>query len=300
MSNPDWSHYRALLAVLRTGSLSGAARELGLTQPTLGRQIGELERHLGAALFIRSPRGITPTDVARDLRPHAEVMARAAEAMARAASGGADETRGVVRVTASDIVGVEVLPPLLASFRRCHPNVKIELDLSNDIEDMLHGAADIAVRMVAPTQEALVARKIGVVGIGLYGHRRYFDGAPRPSRPAEIKGHALIGFDRERPYLRALMKRLPIIREDLTFRADNDLAQLAAIRAGLGIGFIQHAIARRDSDLIAVCPLEVGISLEMWLVLHEDLRASRRMRLMLEHLAAGLSAHVAASQAAGC
>jgi DNA-binding transcriptional LysR family regulator len=283
MSDPDWSHYRALLAVLRTGSLSGAARELGLTQPTLGRQINELERHLGAALFIRS---------------HAEVMARAAEAMARAASGGADETRGVVRVTASDIVGVEVLPPLLASFRRCHPNVKIELDLSNDIEDVLHGAADIAVRMVAPTQEALVARKIGVVGIGLYGHRRYFDGAAAPSRPAEIKGHALIGFDRERPYLRALMKRLPITREDLTFRADNDLAQLAAIRAGLGIGFIQHAIARRDSDLIAVCPLEIGISLDMWLVLHEDLRASRRMRLMLEHLAAGLSAHVAAWQAA--
>src|SRR5271154_908245 len=112
MTEPDWSHYRAFLAVLRDGTLSGAARELGLTQPTLGRQIAELERQLGTALFVRSPRGLVPTDAARDIAPHAEAMAAAAGSMMRAASGGAGDAAGVVRITASEIIGAEVLPAL--------------------------------------------------------------------------------------------------------------------------------------------------------------------------------------------
>src|SRR5579863_6623222 len=150
MAEPDWTHYRAFLAVLREGSLSGAARALGLAQPTLGRQIADLERALGTALFIRSSRGLLPTDAASDIAPHAEAMAAAAGAMKRAASGGANDATGVVRITASEIVGAEVLPPLLAEFRRAHPGVTVELALSNRVEDLLRGEADIAVRMVRP------------------------------------------------------------------------------------------------------------------------------------------------------
>src|SRR5580698_7072129 len=178
MAEPDWSHFRAFLAVLRDGTLSGAARELGLTQPTLGRQIAELERRLGTALFVRSQRGLVPTDAARDIAPHAETMAAAAGSMLRAASGGASDAAGVVRITASEIVGAEVLPPLLAEFRRAHPDVTIELVLSNRVEDLLRGEADIAVRMVRPSQQALVARRIGTVGLGLYAHKAYLAGAP--------------------------------------------------------------------------------------------------------------------------
>jgi DNA-binding transcriptional LysR family regulator len=297
MTEPDWSQYRAFLAILREGSLSGAARDLGLAQPTLGRQIAELERALGAALFIRSPRGLTPTDVARDIAPYAEAMASAAGAMRRAATGGASAAAGVVRITASDMIGAEVLPGLLAAFHRAHRDVAIELVLSNRVEDLLRGDADIAVRMVRPSQQALVVRHIGTVGLGLYAHRRYLEAvAPPANLAALIENHALIGFDQETPYLRSLLTRFPLTRDRFALRIDNDLGSLAAVRAGFGVGFVQHGIARRDPDLIPIFPSEIGFSLEIWLALHEDLRASRRLRLMMDHLAAGLTDYVAQSQ----
>jgi DNA-binding transcriptional LysR family regulator len=297
MAEPDWTHYRAFLAVLREGSLSGAARALGLAQPTLGRQIAELERALGVALFIRSSRGLLPTDAARDIAPHADAMSAAAGAMMRAASGGASDATGVVRITASEIVGAEVLPPLLAQFRRANPGVKVELALSNRVEDLLRGEADIAVRMVRPSQEALVARRVGSVSLGLYAHRLYLASAPPLTTVAALtRDHALIGFDRETPFLRELMARLPVGRDQFALRSDSDLAQLAAIRAGFGVGFIQHGIARRDPDLVAIFPGQIEFSLEMWLALHEDLRTSRRLRLMMDHLATGLTEYAGRSQ----
>ena len=294
MNEPEWSHYRAFLAVLRDGTLSGAARELGLTQPTLGRQIAELERQLGTALFIRSQRGLVPTDAARDIAPHAETMAAAAGSMMRAASGGASDAAGVVRITASDIVGAEVLPSLLAGFRRGNPGVTIELVLSNRVEDLLRGEADIAVRMLRPSQQALVARQIGEVRLGLYAHRLYLEHSPAPkSLAALVSDHALIGFDQETPFTRELLTRLPITRHNFALRTDSDLAHLAAVRAGFGIGFVQHGIARRDPNLVAVLPDEISLPMEMWLVLHEDLRASRRLRLMMDYLAKGLGEYAA-------
>jgi DNA-binding transcriptional LysR family regulator len=292
---PDWSHFRAFLAFFREGSLSAAARSLGLTQPTLGRQIAELERDLGIALFIRSQRGLTPTDAARDMARHAEAMSAASTAMVRAASGGLSDTAGIIRVTASDIIGAEVLPPLLASFRRKVPGVTIELSLSNRMADLLTGEADIAVRMLRPGQQAIVARHIGDVGLGLYAHKNYLGIAPPLTTPEALPGaHTLIGFDRETPVLPDL--NFTLTRDMFALRTDNDLAQLAAIRAGCGIGFIQHGIARRATDLVPVFTREIGSTLQMWLALHEDLRASRRLRLMMDHLAAGLSDYVTASQ----
>jgi DNA-binding transcriptional LysR family regulator len=296
MVEPDWSHYRAFLAVLHAGSLSAAARDLGLAQPTLGRQIAELERALGAALFTRSPRGLIPTYTAHDIAPHAEAMAAASGAIRRIASGGASDTAGIVRITASEIIGAEVLPPLLASFHRAHPLVTIELALSNRVEDLLSGEADIAVRMVRPSQQALVARHIGALGLGLYAHRLYLEALPAPTSLTELANkHTLIGFDRETPFLRGLVAQWPITRDQFALRTDSDLAHLAAIRAGFGIGFIQHGVARRDPDLIPILHGEIGFSLDIWLALHEDLRASQRLRLMIAHLARGLTDYVASS-----
>jgi DNA-binding transcriptional LysR family regulator len=297
MTEPEWNHYRAFLAVLRDGSLSGAARELGLTQPTLGRQIAELERQLGTALFVRSQRGLVPTDAARDIAPHAEIMASAAGSMMRAASGGTSDAAGVVRITASDVIGAEVLPPLLAEFRRSNPAVTIELVLSNQVEDLLRGDADIAVRMMRPTQQALVARQIGEVRLGLYAHRTYLKHSPAPKSLAALASdHALIGFDQETPFLRKMIAGLPITRNHFALRTDSDLAHLAAVRAGFGIGFLQHGIARRDPKLVAILPGEISLPMDMWLVLHEDLRASRRLRLMMDHLSKRLGEYVVLSK----
>jgi DNA-binding transcriptional LysR family regulator len=295
MSDPDWNLYRAFLAVLTEGSLSAAARALGLTQPTLGRQVAQLEHDLGVALFTRSPQGLKPTDAALDLAPHAQAMAGAAGAMARAASGAGNTARGVVRLTASEIIGAEVLPAILAAYRPLHPGVVVELSLDNQQQDLLRGAADIAVRMVRPTQEALVARRLADTHLGLYAHRRYIEAEGAPQTLEDLKAHALVGFDRGTPFLRNLAQNLPVSRDGFAFRADSDLAQLAATRAGFGIGFVQHGIARREPDLIPVCPGLLGFSLGVWLVMHEDLRATLRMRTMFDHLAEGLSAFLATS-----
>jgi DNA-binding transcriptional LysR family regulator len=285
-SEPGWELYRSFLAVIREGSLSAAARRLGLTQPTIGRHVESLSASLGVALFTRSPAGLQPTPASLDLVPHAETMAAAAEALRRAASGEAADERGTVRLTASEIMGAEVLPPMLARFRARHPGIVIELVLTNRSEDLLRREADLALRMARPRQAALVARRVGGVGIGLYAHRRYAEAQGLPRSLDELAQHPLIGFDRDATSWRSLGETsLAVTRERFAFRSDSDLAQLAALRAGIGIGGCQHPIARRERDLVPVLPRAVRFNLEMWLALHEDLRASRRVRLLFDHLA---------------
>lgn len=288
---PGWELYRSFLAVAREGSLSAAARTLGMTQPSIGRHVRQLETALGIALFTRSPQGLTPTDLGHELVAHAQAMSAASAALRRTASGGSHEVRGVVRVTCSEVVGAEVLPPILAAFRQRHPGIVIELSLSNQSEDLLRKDADIAVRMVRPVQGALVARHIGPIPLGLHAHRDYLEKHGRPRELADLRQHALIGFDRETPALRAMRSKLPPVsfgREDFSLRTDSDLAQLAAIRAGYGIGVCQCALARRDRQLVHLLPQAFALDLDTWLVMHEDLRASRRTRLLFDHLAQAL------------
>jgi DNA-binding transcriptional LysR family regulator len=288
----SWDHYRTLLAVLDEGSLSAAARKLGLTQPTVGRHVEALEAELGAPLFTRSAGGLAPTDTALALRPHAEAMYAAAEALIRTASGEADAVRGVIRIAAADVVGVEVLPPILTAFHEAHPDVVFELTLSNRVEDLLRREADIAVRMMRPTQGALVAKRIGAVQLKLYAHRRYLEAHGVPKSLADA-GHAGIGFDRDLAMLRALEERqISLTRDIFAFRSDSDLAQLAALRAGFGVGGCHVQLAKREPDLTPVLEDVFRAELEIWVAMHEDLKSSRRMRLMFDWLVDGLTEYV--------
>ncbi len=289
----DWDHCRSFLAVMREGSLSAAARVLQLTQPTLGRHVAELEAALGAKLFTRSPHGLSPTAAARDLVPHAETMASACEALARAATGEVDAQKGTVRLTASEFMGVEVLPPILARFCAKHPDIRIELIVSDRQQDILRREADVAVRMVRPRQAALVARRLGRIAIGLFAHRSYVERRGLPASMRELRGHAIIGFDRDDRAFRAVGATLRLDRDAFAFRCDSDIAQLAALRAGLGIGGCQVPLAALDRDLVPVLASEFAFGLDMWLVMHEDLRGSRRVRLLYDHLAVELSAYSA-------
>lgn len=289
---PGWELYRSFLSVVRFGSLSAAARELELTQPTLGRHIAELESDLGVALFVRSQSGVSPTEAALALKPHAEAMEAAAAAFIRASSGAADEPEGSVRVTASEFVGVEVLPPILTAFREAHPKIAVELSLSNLNQDLLRRDADIAVRMMRPTQAALIAQRLGSVVIGLFAHRSYLSRHGVPKSVADLANHALIGFDADVGALRAYRQTgLPISREIFAFRSDSEHAQLAALRSDFGIGGCQANVAARNPDLMPVLPREFRVELEMWLVMHEDQRGIRRIRLLYDHLAARLGAY---------
>jgi len=290
---PSWDELRSFQAALRDRSLSGAARRLGMTQPTLGRHIESLEEALGVALFTRSPRGLTPTGAALNIASHVDDMAAASAALVRAATGEIAPDQGVVRVTASEVIGCEVLPPLLASFRAANPGVVIELALNNRNEDLSRRDADIAVRMVRPTQNNLVAQRIGETRIGLFAHRSYLDAFGAATNPEDLKAHRLIGYDQDdRSFRAAGALDMRILWEGFGFRCDSDLAQLAALRAGVGIGGCQENIAKRDPDLLRLLADSVVFSLEVWLVMHEDVRATPRIRLLFDHLARGLTEFV--------
>ena len=290
-----WELYRTFLAVLQEGSLSAAARAIGITQPTAGRHIAALEAAFGQALFIRSQAGVLPTEAALAMRSYAETMQSTAAAMRRAVARGEDKgVAGTVRVSASEVVGVEVLPPALAQLRRENPHLRIELVPTNRMQNLLQHEADVAVRMAVPRQDSLIARHVGALKVGLFSHVDYLRQHGTPLTPAELVDHALIGFDEETPFLRNARNLLPAWhREAFSLRSDSDLAQLALIRAACGIGACQVALARRDAALVQVLPDQVVFKLDTWVTMHEDLRNSPRCRVTFDALVACLQAHIA-------
>jgi DNA-binding transcriptional LysR family regulator len=282
-TEPNWEWYRSFVAVLDTGSLSAAGRAMGLTQPTVGRHIDSLETALSLKLFTRSFDGFAPTDAALELKPYA------------AGSG----VRGTVRLTASEVVGVEVLPPILAALREAHPALVIELVLSNKVDDLLRRDADIAVRTVRPAQDALIARRVGGIELGLYAHKRYLAAHGTPKTIADLQRHAVIGYDTETAWIRQIQQQTgSFARASLALRTDSDVAQLAAIRAGFGIGGCQARLAARDPALVRVLKSAFSLTMDTWIAMHEDLRDSARCAVTFAALATGLSAYIQATRPA--
>ena len=291
----DWERHRAFLAVMNEGSLSAAARALCVAQPTVRRRIADLEAMLGVVLFTRTPAGLDPTETAHALAGHAEAMAHAAAAFARTASAEAGEVAGVVRVTASDVIAIEVLPPILATLQARHPGLVIILSPSNRNEDVLRREADIAVRMARPTQEGLVARLIGVVALGLHARRDLLDRHGMPETIADVRRYGVIGPEHDNEILRSLrFDGVQVQPADFSFRSDSDVAQLAALRAGAGIGVCQIPLAARDPSLVRLLPDLFEYPLETWMVTHEDLRGVARIRAVFDHLAEGLTDYLRA------
>ena len=290
---PSWDLYRTFLTVLAHGSLSAAARELGLTQPTIGRHIDALEQAVGAELFTRSQSGLLPTDAAQLLAPFAQTMAASSSALLRAASGHRDRIDGTVRISASEVIAVEVLPPILAALQDRHPELEIELSASDTVEDLLNREADIAVRMMEPQQDALVVRRIGDIPIGCYAHHAYLEKHGTPQTLEDIKTHRLIGFDRQTAYVRTMVKRFPVA-EGIAFslRTDSYLAQLAAIRAGAGIGMCQTGLGDADPNLRRVLPGVMDMHIGTWVAMHENLKTSPRCRVAFDALVEGLKLYL--------
>ena len=287
----DWEDQRAFLAVLEGGSLSAAARQLGVAQPTVRARIEALEQALGTTLFTRSVRGLTPTAQARALGAAARAMAHASDAFARLASAAVDVPAGIVRLGVSEFVGVAVLPEMLAPLRLSHPDLRIELVLSNSAADLLEQEADIAVRMHPPRQEALVAAKVPSIPLGLFAHRDYLARRGLPMNFADLAMHDMIGPDRAPSDLAIVAQVFPDLdRSRFMIRTDSHPAQLAAIRAGLGIGVVQRPVALADPALCAVLPDLVVTTLDTWIVTHENLRGLPRVAALFDHLVAAFRA----------
>lgn len=287
----DWTLLRSFLAVSRSGSLSAAARNTGLTQPTIGRHIDELEEGLGIALFTRSPGGLLATPAGLALKPHAEAMETSFAALKRTATLGGNDTapRGTVRISASEIMGTFVLPAILSELRGRYPEITLELALNNRTDDLLRRDADLAVRMTRPKQDGLVARRLGSLRLGFFAHRSYATRYGLPQTLEELKRHHVIGFDRDDHSARSVAKgTLPISRDIFSFRVDSDVAQVMAVRAGLGIGMVQKAIANREPDLVPVLGRRVSLDIDCWLAVHEDQKDVSAIRTLFDGLAAGL------------
>lgn len=283
-----WDLYRTFLHVLNAQSLSGAARSLGLTQPTVGRHVSELEASLGLALFTRSQSGLQPTDAAQQLRSQLEEMQHAAASIERSAHG-QNAVRGAVRISASEVVGVEILPVILAPLRVKYPELAIEIVLSDEVQDLLGREVDIAVRMTQPQQDLLLAQRVGEVELGFYAHKEYLARQGVPKSLADLANHSLIGFDKETPFLRAASANLGgMEREGFAYRCDSNLAQMALVRAGAGVGGYQVGLAARDPNLVRVLEKELRITMATWVTMHSDLRHSARCKAVFDALVAGL------------
>ncbi|MDR3368573.1 LysR family transcriptional regulator [Rhodoferax sp.] len=294
-NNIGWELYRSYLSVLKEGSLSGAARAMGIAQPTVGRHIDALEKSLGINLFTRSQHGLLPTEAALALQGFAQTMSSSAAAFKRAAESQGAGIQGTVRITASEMIGLEVLPPILAELQMEHPRLKLELVLTDRIQDVLKREADIAVRMAPPQQEQLIARRVGAVKLGLHAHQSYLARRGTPKSLADLSQHTLIGFDEETPFIREARKGFPLWQRDaFAVRADSDMAQLAMLRAGGGIGICQLPIAARTPELVHLLPEHFAMELQTWLTMHEDLRHTPCYKLTFAALLQGLQKYVAA------
>ena len=289
IAEPDWALLRSFLEVANSGSLSRAAAALGSSQPTLSRQIAQLEAHLGQALFERTTRGLRLTEAGAALRAPAERMREQAQQFAMVAAGRTETLAGTVRITASEIVSAYVLPELLRGLRETHPEIQIELVASNTLENLLEREADIALRMLRPTQTALVARRLADHPIGFYAHRDYVQAHGKPNA-TNLLQHQWVGFDRSDQLLRGFHAAgFKVKREFFGFRCDNQIVAWQAVLAGLGIGVCLKRVAALAPELVRVLPTVPLAPLPMWITAHRELRGTPRLKVVFDALAAALA-----------
>jgi DNA-binding transcriptional LysR family regulator len=292
-SDPDWTLWRSFAAVIAEGSLSAAARQLGLSQPTLGRHIEALEAQLDLPLFERSLTGLKPNATALKLYGSVD---RARSALAEAAilaAGAQNEAHGTVRLTASTMISNYVLPDILSGIRRVHPRIAIESVPTDSAENLLMREADIAVRMFRPTQLELVTRHLGDIPLVPVAHENYLARRGTPTTPDQLWNHDLLGFDRSDAVIRhARSLGFEVTRDNFPVRSDDQPHLWELLRAGLGIGFAQLNLARLTPGLV-VLPLDLAIPpLPIWLTTHRELFTSHRIRAIYDAVAEGLTAYI--------
>lgn len=291
----DWSLIRSLLAVAEAGSLSAAARDLGLSQPTLGRQVQAAEAALGVAIFRRHPRGLELTEAGAALLEPAREMKVAAAKLSLLAAGRETRLSGTVRISASMVTAHYTLPPILARLRADEPEIEIELHASDASDNLLWREADIAVRMYRPDQPDLIARHLGNSRLGVFAAQGYLDRRGVPKTVEDMMRHDWVGLDRADLMLVGFRQLgQPVDRHFFRTRCDDQAANWALVRAGAGLGITQVAVARAAPGMVQVVPDLPLPALPVWLTAAEALRHTPRLRRVWDALAEGLGPVVAA------
>lgn len=275
----DWSRIQAFVAVADTGSLSAAARQLNMSQPTLGRQIKAMEAEMNITLFNRHPRGLELSDVGESLIGPARAMAEAANQMTLLAAGQVDSMGGTVRLTASMTMSMHTLPRVIASIREQEPTIQIEMVPTDTADNLLFREADIAIRMYRPEQLDLVTRQLGCVKLGLYCRRSYLGNRKVPGSLDEVLELDLVGYDREERIIRGFRQLgYDVDRTTFATRCDDHNAIWALVNAGCGIGFIPCWMGEANDDLVQCAPDLPIPPLNVWLTAHEAMRRTPRIR----------------------
>jgi DNA-binding transcriptional LysR family regulator len=290
MDSLDWALIQSFCAVAQAGSLSGAARALGQSQPTVGRHIKTIETSLGVELFHRVPRGLTLTETGLEILAHARDMQQAAARLRLAAEGQHEQLRGSVRITASVAFSHFILPPIIADLRAELPEVAIELVPSDTTENLIFREADIAIRMYRPTQLDVITRHVVDQQIGLFAARSYLDRAGRPTDFDDLMRLDFVGYDKNDQIIRVMRDLgVDVDRDFFRVRCDDQAAHWHLVRAGCGIGAAQVVIGTAEPLVEQILPDIQLPALPVWLAAPDALRTNARISRVWDLLARALA-----------
>lgn len=282
----DWSVIRDFLAVADVGSLSGAARQLRVSQPTLSRRIADLEENLGATLFLRTPKGLLLTETGEGILANAREMETSAIAIERRADAGRDALDGVIRVSCTEGLGTKWLPRHLAAFHKNYPRLQVEVLIDNRAVNLVRREADIALRLFRPEQPDLIARKVGSLAMGMYASDDYLEAHGTPQKVSDLKRHAHIGFDESlagRSDVQTLERMFE--KENIVHRSNSFVGQLEAAKMGVGMAMLDCFLAEPEPSLCRVLPGKLHHDMDVWLVTHAEVGRSARIRVLFDHIA---------------
>ncbi len=288
--NFDWNRARAFLVTAEEGSLSAAARALGMTQPTLGRQVTALEQELGVVLFERVGQGLILTPSGLELIEHVRAMGHAANQVSLKASGQSQNIEGSICISASEVYTVFILPPIIAKLRQMEPKINIEIIATNLTSDLGRREADIALRNFRPTQLELIAKKIKDVSARLYATPDYLKKIGNPKKATDLQHADFISFDGTGMLINGLNELgLKLTKFNFPILTENYIGHWALVKQGLGIGIMPEEIGDAEPLVEQVLPDLMPIIFPIWLTTHRELNTSRRVRLVFDLLAEELS-----------
>ena len=282
----DWNKARAFLVTAEEGSLSAAARALGMAQPTLGRQVDGLEQELGIVLFERVGRGLQLTPGGLELLDHVRVMGDAAGRVSMNALGQSQTLEGRVCISASETYAAVLLPPIIAKLRTLEPDIHVEIVVSNQASDLRRREADIAIRNFRPTEPDLIAKKVGEADAVLYATPDYIEKIGNPTMPQDLRHAHFVNLDHAGMMIKALNKLgLGLTEENFPLLTESYLVMWELVRQGVAIGILDAHIGDADPIVRRVLPDFQPFIFPIWLVSHRELTTSRRIRRVYDYLA---------------
>lgn len=286
----DWNYTRAFLVTAEEGTLSAAAKALGMTQPTLSRQVSALEEEMGTMLFERVGQRLVLTNSGMELLEHARSMGNAALLFALTARGQSQQIEGTVIISAGELDAVFRLPKIIAKLRQQEPGINIEVVVTNEPSDLKRREADIAIRNFRPTQNDLIAKKLGTEVIWLYGTSNYVQQLPLISQTSELSKIQLIGFDQSSGVSDVLnQKGWDLTSKNFKLVTSFQLLQLELCKEELGLIFFPEIMGDREPNLVrAYEHMGPALELPVWLVCHQELRTNLRVRRVFDFIAENL------------